>query len=238
MEPDLDATIENVTPRTIAIDGPAGSGKSVIGLWLAQHLGYAYLDTGVLYRAIAYVALHDNIEATDAETLAMVAETIPIEVSPPTNSNDSRGYQVQIDGTDITDELFSPDVNKNVSTIAAHPAVRSALLPLQRRIASAGHVVLVGRDIGTVVMPRAELKLYMDASDEVRAHRRHAQEADRGIVRTYEQVLADVRLRDGLDQARATAPLSVAKDAIRFDTDTMTLDEERAAILALLERHN
>ena len=217
-------------PGTIAIDGPAGSGKTVIGLWLARKLGYAFLDTGVLYRALTWLALRRGIPTSDPDALAAAAASASIDVLP----HAERGYVVEIDGRDVTDELFAPDVNAEVSTVAAHPAVRRELLPVQRRIAARGGAVMVGRDIGTVVLPDAELKLYLDAPLGVRAQRRWAQERQQGGARALEEVLADLRRRDRLDSERATSPLRPADDAVVIETDRVTLDEEKARILALV----
>jgi len=219
-----------VPPRTIAIDGPAGSGKSVIGLWLARELGYAFLDTGVLYRAITWLALRGGVPTSDGAALAAAAAAAAINVLP----HPERGYVVEIDGHDATEELFAPSVNAGVSTVAAHPGVRRELLPLQRRIAERGRVVMVGRDIGTVVLPEAELKLYLDASTDERARRRWEQERQRGGTRSLEEVLADVGQRDRLDSERATAPLRPAPDATIVDTERLGLEEEKRRILEIV----
>jgi cytidylate kinase len=223
-------------PRTIAIDGPAGSGKSVIGLWLAGELGYAYLDTGALYRAIAWLALDRAIDVGDGARLAALATETDLRIEPPPRPDDPRGYALVIDGRDVTEELFTPAVNRTVSPVASQPAVRAALLPLQRRIAAAGGIVMAGRDIGTTVMPDAELKLYLDASVEERARRRWEQERALGGTRTLETVLTDVRERDRIDSERATSPLRPADDAVILHTDDVTLAEEQAQIRRLLQR--
>ena len=222
-------------PRTIAIDGPAGSGKSVIGLWLARELGYAYLDTGALYRAIAYLALRRGVDPRDGPRLAELAGRADLQIEPPAGRDDPIGYAVRLDGRDVTAELFTPAVNEAVSPVASQPEVRSALLPIQRRIAGQGRVVMAGRDIGTVVMPDAELKLYLDASVEERARRRWQQEQRSGRGRGMAEVLADVRQRDRIDSDRADAPLRAAEDAVVLATDGMALDEEKARIRQLLE---
>lgn len=222
-------------PRTIAIDGPAGSGKSVIGVWLAQLLGYAYLDTGVLYRAATWLAVRDGIPFDDGASLARAIGQAEIQVVPPRDPDDARGYAVVIDDDDVTEQLFDGTVNQQVSIVAAQPAVRAALLPVQRRIAAAGHVVMTGRDIGTVVMPNAEIKLYLDASIEERARRRFMQEQNAGGKRSLEAVTADVRQRDELDSTRATAPLRPAVDAILLHTGGMSLEDEKQRILDLLD---
>lgn len=223
-----------VLPRTIAIDGPAGSGKSAIGLWLARELGYTYLDTGAIYRAIAWLALAAGIGTVEADRLARLASEADLRFEPPADPDDPRGYALSIDGRDVTDELFTPIVNQTVSPVASQPAVRAALLPLQRRIAAAGRIVMAGRDIGTTVMPDADLKLYLDASVEERARRRWAQERAAGGVRTLESVLADVRERDRIDSARAASPLRPADDAVIVQTDGVPIEEEKTLIRRLL----
>ena len=222
-------------PRTIAIDGPAGSGKSVIGLWLARELGYAYLDTGALYRAIAYLALERGVDPRDGPRLADLARRADLQIGPPAERDDPRGYAVRLDGREVTAELFTPSVNEAVSPVASQPDVRSALLPIQRRIASQGRVVMAGRDIGTVVMPEAELKLYLDASLEERARRRWEQELASGRGRPLAEVVADVRQRDQIDSGRAAAPLRPADDAVVLRTDGLSLEDEKALILALVQ---
>jgi cytidylate kinase len=225
-----------VPPRTIAIDGPAGSGKSVIGLWLAGQLGYAYLDTGALYRAVAYLALERGVDPGDGRRLAELARAADLRVEPPAERDDPRGYAVRLDGRDVTAELFSPPVNQAVSPVASHAEVRAELLPIQRRIASQGGIVMAGRDIGTVVMPDAELKLYLEASLGERARRRWEQEQASGRGRPLAEVVADVRQRDRIDSERATAPLRPADDAIVLQTDGLPLEAEQAQILALVGR--
>ena len=214
-------------PSTIAIDGPAGSGKTVVGLWLARELGYAFLDTGVLYRALTLLALERGVPPSDAAALAAIVRAADIQVEP----HPERGYLVRIGGREVTERLFSAEVNASVSPVAAHPEVRHELLPLQRRIARPGRVVMVGRDVGTVVLPDAELKLYLDASASERARRRWEQEGRR---RSLEDVLADVRHRDRLDSERATAPLRPADDAVVIDTDGLSFDDEQARIRELV----
>jgi cytidylate kinase len=215
-------------PSTIAIDGPAGSGKTVVGLWLARQLGYAFLDTGVLYRTLTLLALEQGIPPTDGDRLAALATDTDIEFQP----DPERGYRVLVDTRDVTGLLTSAEVNASVSVVAAHPKLRRELMPLQRRIAQHGRVVMVGRDVGTVVLPDADLKLYLDASAEERARRRWEQEEQK---RSFEAVLADVRQRDRHDSERATAPLRPADDAVVIDTDHLTLEEEQRRILELVD---
>jgi len=199
----------------------------VIGLWLARELGYAYLDTGALYRAIALMALRHGVAVSDGERLTSLVGAADLELEP----GGSRGFQLFLGGEDVTAALFEAYVNEAVSPVAAHAGVRAALLPIQRRLAAAGRVVMVGRDIGTVVMPGAELKLYLDASLEERALRRWEQE---GRAREFSAVLEDVRGRDLLDSERASSPLRAASDAVVLMTDGMGMDEEMGRIRELV----
>jgi cytidylate kinase len=158
-------------PSKIAIDGSAASGKSTLGARLAQHLGYLYFDTGVMYRAVTWAVLDRKIDPENLETVSDLAEKLVIEVNPD-GPNDGRLYTVVADGQDITWQIRSPEVEAYVSLISSYPRVRAALVARQRRIAAAGAIVMVGRDIGTVVLPDADLKIFMQASAEERARRR------------------------------------------------------------------
>src|SRR5581483_5647427 len=164
-------------------------------------------------------ALREGVSIDDGHALARLVERHHVEVVPPRPADEARGYTLEIDGEPVTEQLFTPTVNDLVSPVAAHPEVRAAVLPLQRRIAANGQVVMVGRDIGTVVMPDAELKLYLDASVEERARRRWEQEHVAGKARPLDAVLADVAERDRIDSERATAPLRPADDAVIVQTD-------------------
>jgi CMP/dCMP kinase len=218
--------------RVIAIDGPAAAGKSTVARMLADRLGAMLFDTGALYRAVALAALRSHVAPDDHQSLARVARDARIVIQPPTRQ-DGRLYDVRLNEEDVTWPLRDPEVGAVVSKIAAHPAVRSALLPLQRQIASGGPLVMVGRDIGTVVVPDAGLKVYLDATPEERARRRHQEAARRGGTESFEDVLAETRLRDIGDSSRDTAPLLAAPDAIRINTDNMTIDDVVARIEAL-----
>lgn len=220
-------------PLVIAIDGPASSGKSALGEMLARSLGYVYFDTGALYRAVTWLALDGGIDLANEATVASIAREIPIDVSRP-SVDDGRQYTVLAGGKDITWDIVRPEVDANVSAVSVYPGVRQALLEAQRRIAAPGGVVMVGRDIGTVVVPDAELKLYLDASPEIRARRRHKQMAERGQCVDYERVIENVRLRDRIDSGRPTAPLKPAPDAVIVKTDDMTLEQELSLAMSLV----
>ena len=166
-------------PSTIAIDGPAASGKSTIGALLAEQLGYIYFDTGVMYRAVTWAALDRGIDIDDEAAVTALAERVRIDVLAPT-VEDGRQYTVMCDGQDVTWAIRAPDVDRAVSPVSAYPGVRAAMTAQQRRIGLGGRVVMVGRDIGTVVLPEADLKIYLDASVEERARRRLREIMSRG----------------------------------------------------------
>jgi cytidylate kinase len=220
---------------TIAIDGPAASGKSTVGARLAQELGYLYFDTGVMYRAVTWAALDRDIPIADEEAVTRLAEGIEIRVLRPT-ADDGRQYTVLADGTDITWAIRSPEVNQGVSPVSAYPGVRAALTARQRAIGAAGGVVMVGRDIGTVVLPEAKIKVYLDASLHERARRRHLEDLRRGKQSDLAQVIQDLRRRDRIDSTRAAAPLRPADDAIILDSTNLTADQVVERILAMV-RH-
>jgi len=221
-------------PSTIAIDGTAASGKSTIGRLLAERLGYLYLDTGAMYRAVTWVALQRGLDIADEEAVTALAEAVEIEVVPPT-ANDERQYTVYADGEDVTWQIRRPEVDANVSPVSAYPGVRRALTAQQRRIGHRGRVVMVGRDIGTVVMPNADLKIYLDATVEERARRRYREILARGESADYGEVLAAMRRRDKLDSEREVAPLRPAKDAVIIDTTDLTVEEVLARVMELVE---
>ena len=217
--------------RVIAIDGPAAAGKSTVARLLADRLGALLFDTGALYRAVALAALRSGVSPDDAKSLARVATDAQISVRSP-SLRDGRLYDVWLNGEDVTWSVRDPEVGATVSRVAEHPAVRSALLPLQRTIASSGPVVMVGRDIGTVVVPDAGLKIYLDATPEERARRRFREAAARGGKQSFEEVLAETLRRDAIDSGRDTAPLRPASDAVQIKTDGVPIEQVVAEIEA------
>ncbi len=220
-------------PSTITIDGPAAAGKSALGERLADSLNYLYFDTGVLYRAVAWLALQRAIDVHDEPALARLAAEANIAVTRPTVP-DGRQYTVTVEGQDVTWKIRGVDVERIVSPVAAVAGVRQALKQRQREIGLAGHVVMVGRDIGTVVLPEADLKIYLTASPEERARRRYREILARGDSADLDQLLASIKERDRIDSQRAVAPLKPAKDAVVIDTDKLTIEQELAMIAALL----
>lgn len=221
-------------PSIIAIDGPAASGKSTIGLRLAEALGYLFFDTGVMYRAVTWLALERSIDVYDEAALTALAEAAHIDVAPASKP-DGRACDVLVDGRDITWETRSPRVDENVSIISAYRGVREALTQQQRRIGQRGKIVMVGRDIGTVVLPGADLKIYLDATAEERARRRYEETIARDGETDYEEILERVMERDRIDSTRDVAPLRAAEDAIVLDTDKLTADEVFERVLALVK---
>ena len=219
-------------PSVIAIDGPAASGKSTLGLRLANALGYLFFDTGIMYRAVTWLGLQRGIDVRDEAAVTALAEKTQIEVTPASRP-DGRAGDVLVEGTDITWETRLPEVEANVSIVSAYRGVRSALSQQQRRIGQRGHIVMVGRDIGTVVLPEADLKIYLDASAEQRARRRYDEIIARGTQADYNEILSKVIERDRIDSTRDVAPLKAAEDAIVLDSDKLDADEVFDRVLAL-----
>ena len=199
----------------VAIDGPAGAGKSTVARALAERLGFSLLDTGAIYRTLAVAAVRGGVPLDDGARLGLLAEDLPIAFS---------GTRVSLAGEDLSAVIRTPDVSRDASTVSAHPAVRAALLGIQRRLAAAGQVVVEGRDIGTVVLPDAPMKFFLTARPEVRARRRYDELIARGQVVELERTLAELIERDRRDEERAVAPLRKADDAELVDTSDLPLD--------------
>jgi len=221
------------TALIIAIDGPAASGKSTLGHKLAQTLGYLYFDTGVMYRAVTWLALNQGIKIEDEAAITLLAERVKIDVRPP-STQDGRTYDVVVDGQDITWEIRRPEVEAYVSPVSAYAGVREALTAQQRRIGKRGKVVMVGRDIGTVVLPEADVKIYLDASVEERARRRYQELVDRGEIADYGHILAAMRKRDQIDSNRKVAPLRPADDARVLCSDGLDASQVLEAAKAMI----
>jgi cytidylate kinase len=210
--------------RVVAIDGPAAAGKSTVARLLAARLPALLFDTGSLYRALTLAALRSGIDPDAGDDLGALARAIQIDLIPP-SADDGRVADVLLDGEDVAWQIRDPAVDRTVSRVAAHPQVRAALLEQQRRIADGGSVVMVGRDVGTVVVPDAGVKIYLDASAEERARRRCDEQDGRGLPADYEAVLAEIKRRDDIDSSRAASPLRAAVDAVRVSTDGRSIGE-------------
>ncbi|MGE7621572.1 (d)CMP kinase [Viridibacillus sp. NPDC096237] len=213
----------------IAIDGPAGAGKSTIAKIAAEALGYTYIDTGAMYRALTLKALKENINLEDAESVTNLLGKTDITLKL---SED--GQLVFLDGQDVSQEIRSNEVTSNVSKVAAHAAMREIMVQRQQEMAKLGGVVMDGRDIGTAVLTDAELKLYMSATVEERARRRFEDNKQRGIISTIAQLQEEIALRDKLDSEREASPLVQAKDAIFLDTTELSIQQAADAILKLV----
>ena len=220
--------------RMIAIDGPAASGKSTLAENLASALDYLYFDTGVMYRGVTLAALKSDTSVEDESAVSAIAHDLDLDVLPP-SSDDGRQCDVLMDGEDVTWEIRSPAVDENVSQVSMYPGVREAMTRRQREIGLRGAVVMAGRDIGTVVLPEAELKIYLDASVEARANRRFEESLGRGNSVNVDVILDGMRERDRLDSTRALAPLRPAEDAVILDSTKMSIDDVFKRALALAE---
>lgn len=219
-------------PSIIALDGPAASGKSTLGNKLANSLGYLFFDTGIMYRAITWIALQHDMDLRNEVMITELAQKAQIDIRPP-SKNDGRPCDVLIGDKDVTWDMRGGDVDANVSAVSAYAGVRKALSEQQRRIGLRGKVVMVGRDIGTVVLPEADLKVYLDASAEERARRRYDELIARGEKSNYQEILKKVIERDRIDSTRAVAPLRPADDAIIIDSDQMDAEQVFARVLEL-----
>lgn len=225
-------------PKTIAIDGPAAAGKSTIGCELAKKLNYLYFDTGVMYRAVTWAALHQGLDISDEVAITALARRLDIDVTPPT-ADDGRQYTILVDGQDVTWAIRDSAVEAGVSQVSAYAGVREALVAQQRRVSAQGRVVMVGRDIGTVVVPDADLKVYLDARVKERALRRYHELLERGQEADLADVLSAMQRRDEIDSGREVSPLEPAADAVVIDTSNLTVDQVLEAVERLIrERIN
>ena len=221
----------------ITIDGPVASGKSSVGLMLAKKLGYQFLDTGIMYRAVTWAAINQKKKIDNKEAICILAQQIDIEIKPPTKF-DGRINDVFVDKVDVTWKLREPEVDENVSQVSKYQDVREVLTEQQRKFGRRGKIVMVGRDIGTIVMPNAKLKIFLEASVEERALRRYNEEVKRGKQIDLEDVIKNVEMRDKIDSSRKIAPLIPAKDAVIITTDGREILKVVDEILSILEKYN
>lgn len=210
----------NNNPITIAIDGPAAAGKSTVAKIVAHKLAYMYIDTGAMYRALTLKALRNSVSLSDEEGLQQLLEETDIQLT-----QGKEGQLVHLDGRDVTSDIRSKEVTNHVSQVAKHPSVREKMVQRQRALAANRGVVMDGRDIGTQVLPKAELKFFFNASVEERAKRRHEENLKRGFPSDISQLKREIEERDLLDSKRKVAPLIKAEDAIEIDTTSMTIED-------------
>jgi len=234
----MEDNLETGDPATamhlvIAIDGPAAAGKSTVANQLAHRLNALFLDTGVIYRTLAYIALERGVDSSDGARLAAIAESLPMRVTPP-SQHDGRQYDVWMGDRDITWAIRTPEVDRAVSAVSAHREVRDALLGLQRTLGQSGRVVMVGRDIGTIVLPNADLKIWLEASTDERARRRAVDLERAGKAHDFNQVRDELVARDRLDADRSVAPMERAPDAIVVESDGMAVEQVVERILEIL----
>jgi cytidylate kinase len=212
---------ENLKPQLIALDGPVAVGKSSVGSLLAKRLGYVFFDTGMIYRAFTWKVLKAGISTTDEQKLCKLTAATEFDFVPSKEGV----LSVFIDGEDVSSKLLRPEIEGLVALIAKVAEVRQAMVSQQRKLAQRGKVVMAGRDIGTVVLPRAELKIFLTASTEERASRRHRELLKRGENSSLESVLADLKKRDEMDINRTISPLKPAEDAIIINTENLSLEQ-------------
>ena len=207
---------------TIAIDGPGAVGKTTVGRMLSDRIGFLFIDTGVMYRAVTAVAIQRDVDTDDEDAVTGVARSVDIRITGGPGPGSQR---VIVDGSDVTDSIRSQAVDRRVSAVSSYPGVREAMVDQQRALASREGVVMVGRDIGTVVLPDAKLKIYLTGSAEARARRRYAEMGDAGSDVSFDSVLQALERRDKTDSERAHSPLKPALDSIIFDTSRLTADQ-------------
>ena len=215
---------------SIAIDGPSGAGKSTLARSAAAELGYLYVDTGAIYRTIGYYAHANHIDPKDEQAVASALPQVRVEL---TYGDDGLQHML-LNGQDVTKEIRLPEISLCASAVSAHPGVRAFLLEMQRELARTHNVIMDGRDIGTVVLPDADVKIFLTASPEAQARRRMLELEQRGTPEPYEKILKEIEQRDWDDSHRATAPLRQAEDAVLLDTTELNFEESREALLKLI----
>lgn len=220
-------------PKTITIDGPVAAGKSTVGRAVSEKLNYLMVDTGFFYRAVTFLALREGIDTKDNTRTGNIARTLIIKLEPEEGQT-----RIIANGDDITYNLRTPQVDKNVATISANQTVREALTPQMRKIAADHKVIMIGRDIGTVVLPDADLKLWLDATPEERAKRRCLEMENRGKPLPYNEVFEDILKRDKLDSERQSAPMKIPENAVIINTNNMTIPQVIDKVLEVIHNSN
>ena len=225
--------------KSIAIDGPSGAGKSTMAKRLARELGFIYVDTGAIYRTLGLFTLSRGVDPSDEEGVKALLPAVRISMSYGSDGLQHMylGGGPAQEGEDVTESIRTPEVSDAASKVSAIPAVRDFLMDMQREMAKKHSVVMDGRDIGTVVLPEADVKIFLTASPEERARRRYAELKQRGIVEAYKTVLADIEERDARDSGRVAAPLKQAQDALRVDTTGISLEESFQLLLQTVQEH-
>ena len=214
----------------IAIDGPSGAGKSTVARAAAKHFGFIYVDTGAIYRSVGLAAHRRGLDTKDETAVSAMLPEINIEI----RYNDEGEQRMFLDGEDVSAEIRLPEISICASNVSAMPAVRVYLLEMQRRMARAHNVIMDGRDIGTVVLPDAELKIFLTASAAARAQRRLLELQGKGVKADYDEVLRDIEYRDKQDTSRAAAPLKAADDAVRVDTSDIDFEQSAALLRSIV----
>ncbi len=221
----------------IAIDGPAAVGKSTMGKIIARELGFLYIDTGAIYRAITWKVLKNNINVYDEDTISNLVSNTCITIERANSKRLNDYYHIFVDGEDVTEEIRNPRIDQNVSQIARLPKIRKQLIYLQRKLAGKGDIVMEGRDIGSVILPQADIKLYFTASEEERIKRRYKELIDKGYNIDYKEVKKQIVQRDEIDSKRKYAPLIKAKYAILVDSTGKSIEEVKDKILTIIRKY-
>ncbi len=221
----------------IAIDGPAAVGKSTMGKLIAREFGFLYIDTGAIYRAITWKVLKNNINVYDEDIISNLVSNTYITIEKVNCNSLNDYYHIFVDGEDVTEEIRNPRIDQNVSQIARLPKIRKQLIYLQRELAEKGDIVMEGRDIGSVILPHADIKFYFTASEEERIKRRHKELINKGYSIDYEKVKKQIIQRDKIDSKRKYAPLIMAKDAILIDSTEKSIEEVKDKILKIIKKY-
>jgi cytidylate kinase len=221
----------------ITIDGPAAVGKSTMGKLIARELGFLYIDTGAIYRAITWKVLKNNINVNDENIISNLVSNTCVTIEKVNCKSLNDYYHIFVDGEDITEEIRNPRIDQNVSQIARLPKIRKQLIYLQRKLAEKGNIVMEGRDIGSVILPQADIKFYFTASEEERIKRRYRELINKGYRIDYEEVKKQIIQRDKIDSKRKYAPLIKAKDAILIDSTEKSIEEAKDNILKIIKKY-